>query len=72
MHKMPEQIRKTAEAFIPARRIGLMEEVAHLILFLASERAGYINGEEIHIDGGMRLNVTTLGSREELKKMGLT
>jgi NAD(P)-dependent dehydrogenase (short-subunit alcohol dehydrogenase family) len=40
------------------------------VAFLASDRAGYINGEEIHIDGGMRLNVSTLGSRKELKDKG--
>jgi NAD(P)-dependent dehydrogenase (short-subunit alcohol dehydrogenase family) len=42
--------------------------VAHLICFLASDRAGFINGEEIHIDGGMRLNVSTLGSRREIEE----
>ena len=67
---MPEEIKKSAVAVIPARRIGLMEEVGHLVTFLASDRAGYINGEEIHVDGGMRLNVSTLGSRKEIKEMG--
>ena len=70
VHQMPEEIKQAALANIPARRIGLMEEVSHLVAFLASDRAGYINGEEIHIDGGMRLNVSTLGSRKEIKDMG--
>ncbi len=70
VHQMPEEIKQAALANIPARRIGLMEEVSHLVAFLASDRAGYINGEEIHIDGGMRLNVSTLGSRKELKDKG--
>jgi acetoacetyl-CoA reductase/3-oxoacyl-[acyl-carrier protein] reductase len=47
-----------------------MEEVAYLIAFLASDRAGFINGEEIHIDGGMRLNTSSLGSRKEAKERG--
>jgi NAD(P)-dependent dehydrogenase (short-subunit alcohol dehydrogenase family) len=72
VRSMPEEILKTSVVFIPARRLGTMEEVAHLAAFLASDHAGYINGEEIHIDGGMRLNVTTLGSRKELKELGLT
>ncbi len=72
VRSMPEEILKTSVVFIPARRLGTMEEVAHLVAFLASDHAGYINGEEIHIDGGMRLNVTTLGSRKELKELGLT
>jgi NAD(P)-dependent dehydrogenase (short-subunit alcohol dehydrogenase family) len=71
VHGMPKAILDGSVSFIPARRLGSMEEVAHLISFLASERAGFINGEEIHIDGGMRLNVTTLGSRRELKDLGL-
>lgn len=37
---------------VPAGRIGRPEEVADLIVFLASERAGYINGTSIQIDGG--------------------
>lgn len=69
--RMPREILEASVSFIPARRLGAMEEVASLISFLASDQAGFINGEEIHIDGGMRLNVTTLGSRRELKDLGL-
>jgi NAD(P)-dependent dehydrogenase (short-subunit alcohol dehydrogenase family) len=65
---MPEEIKKNALTMIPTRRLGKMEEVAHLICFLASDRAGFINGEEIHIDGGGRLNVSTLGSRREIEE----
>ena len=71
VHRMPEEIKQGALVSIPARRLGDMEEVAHLVAFLASDRAGYINGEEIHIDGGMRLNVSTLGSRKEVKDKSL-
>lgn len=69
VYKMPEEIRDSAVSMIPARRVGQMEEVAHLAAFLGSEKASYINGAEIHIDGGMRLNVTSLGSRKELKDL---
>lgn len=65
---MPEEIRERAVAAIPARRIGRTEEVGHLIAFLASDRAAYINGAEIRIDGGMGLNVGSLGSRRELRE----
>lgn len=64
---MPEQIREHATAMIPSGRIGEMEEVGELIAFLASDQAAYINGEQIHIDGGMQLNATTLASRKELR-----
>ena len=69
VNRLPEEIRDGVIPLIPALRIGKMEEVAHLISFLASDRAGYINGAEIPIDGGMRLNVGTLASRKELRKM---
>ncbi|MCF6224901.1 MAG: 3-oxoacyl-ACP reductase FabG [Xanthomonadales bacterium] len=39
---------------IPARRMGRADEVAALVAFLASDKAGYINGQTIAIDGGMR------------------
>lgn len=38
---------------IPLQRVGTPEEVADLVLFLASDRARYINGQVIGVDGGM-------------------
>lgn len=38
---------------IPLQRFGTCEEVAELVLFLASEASSYITGETIAIDGGM-------------------
>ena len=37
---------------IPMRRLGTPEEVAKTIYFLCSEQSSYVNGAEIHIDGG--------------------
>ena len=62
---MPAEIREASLARTPARRLGRMDEVAALIVFLASEAAGFINGAEIDIDGGSRLNTLSLGSRKE-------
>ncbi len=44
-----EELRKT----IPMNRFGKPEEVAAVVAFLASEQAGYITGEVIHINGGL-------------------
>lgn len=40
------------EQMIPAKRLGKPEELGDLAAFLASERAAYINGVAINIDGG--------------------
>ena len=37
---------------IPMRRLGTPEEVAKTIYFLCSEQSSYVNGAEIHINGG--------------------
>src|SRR5207245_2752690 len=38
---------------IPAKRVGRPEELAALVAFLASDRAGYITGSTIAVDGGI-------------------
>ena len=37
----------------PVGRVGTMADIAHMILFLCSDKAGFITGENICIDGGM-------------------
>ncbi|MEM7368425.1 MAG: 3-oxoacyl-ACP reductase FabG [Bacteroidota bacterium] len=38
---------------IPMKRLGKTEEVAHLVSFLVSDKASYITGEVIHVNGGL-------------------
>ncbi len=45
--------RDAIEKFVPMKRAGTPEEVAELIGFLASERAAYISGQIISINGAM-------------------
>lgn len=39
-------------AVVPSRRIGMPQDIADAILYLASDRASYVNGDEIIVDGG--------------------
>jgi 3-oxoacyl-[acyl-carrier protein] reductase len=50
----PERI-DLARTLIPTRRLGSPEDVAHLICFLASDRARYITGQVIEVAGGLVL-----------------
>jgi 3-oxoacyl-[acyl-carrier protein] reductase len=49
-----DMVQKALE-LIPLGRLGELEEVAHLVAFLASDKAAYITGEVIRIDGGMAM-----------------
>jgi meso-butanediol dehydrogenase / (S,S)-butanediol dehydrogenase / diacetyl reductase len=49
----PDGPGETLRAQIPSGRFGAPEEVAKLAAFLASDAAGYINGADIAIDGGV-------------------
>jgi NAD(P)-dependent dehydrogenase (short-subunit alcohol dehydrogenase family) len=42
-------------AEIPLRRLGTPEEVAKAIYFLCTDQSSYINGAELHIDGGQHV-----------------
>ena len=42
---------------IPMRRLGRSEEIGDLVTFLASDRAGYMTGSDLYIDGGMQRSI---------------
>lgn len=51
--QLPEKVRADMLSQIPLGRFGSAEDVAATVAFLASEAAGYITGEVIHINGGL-------------------
>lgn len=50
---LPEGVRERILAAVPQARIGDPADVAAAVLFLASERAAYITGQTMHVNGGM-------------------
>ena len=50
---LPEELKKTYLAQIPAGRFGEPEDIANACVFLASDEAAYINGQTLHVNGGM-------------------
>lgn len=52
---LPEDVKKTMGDQIPLKRFGKTEDVAEAVVFLASDKAGYITGQVLCIDGGMAM-----------------
>jgi NAD(P)-dependent dehydrogenase (short-subunit alcohol dehydrogenase family) len=49
-------VRRTYEQRIALGRIGTAEEIADVVLFLASDAARYVTGQELVVDGGLTIN----------------
>ncbi|HEY8931074.1 MAG TPA: SDR family NAD(P)-dependent oxidoreductase [Mucilaginibacter sp.] len=50
---IPEEIKNKYFNMIPAKRFGKVDDVADTVEFLLSDKASYINGTNIHINGGL-------------------
>jgi len=51
--KLPESQRESLVESVPLGRLGLPNEVASLVAFLASDAGAYITGQVLHVNGGM-------------------
>ena len=50
---LPEEQQKALLGQIPLGHLGKPQDIAHAVAFIASPQAGYITGQEIHVNGGM-------------------
>ena len=50
---LPEEQQKALNAQIPLGHMGHPSDVAHAVAYLASAGAGYVTGQELHVNGGM-------------------
>ena len=51
--KIDEKFKEVIISKIPSGRLGVPEDIANAVLFLASSKSDYINGETLHVNGGM-------------------
>ncbi len=54
-NKIDEKFRESIISRIPSGRLGKPEDIANVVVFLASSKSDYINGETIHVNGGLYL-----------------
>ena len=54
--KINEEFKKMLISKIPSGDLGTGEDVSNCVVFLASDMANYINGETIHVNGGMYMS----------------
>lgn len=52
---LSEKTREELASQIPLGRLGEAEDIAHAVLFLASDRAGYVTGQVLGVNGGMNM-----------------
>jgi 3-oxoacyl-[acyl-carrier protein] reductase len=51
--KIDEKFKEVIISKIPSARLGEPEDIANAVLFLASSQSNYVNGETLHVNGGM-------------------
>ncbi len=54
-NQLKEEYRQILIDRIPLKRIGSPKDIAHMVAFLASDEAGYVTGQTLHVNGGMAM-----------------
>ena len=50
---LPEKVKTDMLGQIPLNHFGSVDDISETVLFLASDKANYITGQTIHVNGGM-------------------
>ena len=51
--KIDEKFKETIISKIPSARLGEPDDIANAVGFFCSDQSSYINGETLHVNGGM-------------------
>jgi 3-oxoacyl-[acyl-carrier protein] reductase len=51
--QLPEEQKKTLQSQIALGKLGQPQDIANAVVYLASDGAGYVTGQELHVNGGM-------------------
>lgn len=52
---LSDKVKEAVEGQIPLKRMGQVKDVAEAVAFLASDKASYMTGQVLHVDGGMAM-----------------
>jgi len=53
---LPEEQHKALLGQIPLGHLGQPDDIAHAVAYLAGPGAGYVTGQELHVNGGMHMS----------------
>ena len=51
--KIDDKFKEAIISKIPSARLGKPDDIANAVLFLSSDQSDYVNGETLHVNGGM-------------------
>ena len=52
---LPDKVKEAMLGAIPMKRYGQPEDIANVVSFLCSEKASYVTGQVLSVDGGMHM-----------------